>query len=287
MRRSTPRSARSTADGARPGISGGLAGNTAAASRCWACARASSARSPTTQLGEVYAHDVSSIGVEVHHPGGGPQSGAPTARSLVLVTPTRKDDEHLPRRRPEPQQRGARRAQLRRADSYLEGYLWDPEVPRRRWSGRSRSPRAPEAQSLQLLSTVLRRSAIATVQRTDRQRPVDILFATRRNRLAGPARILSTRGDGRGGAGEVLSFTRSEKGPSPSRRRAVRGSRRAGRAIVDTTARRPFRGRLPDGRAQGRSNLEASGCGRSPRRRSSPITAPGSRLKALVAKRLG
>jgi sugar/nucleoside kinase (ribokinase family) len=83
------------------------------------------------QLGEVYAHDVRSIGVEFATPA---MSAAtmPTARSLVLVTPdaqrtmntflgaaqyldTAKLDE----------------AQVRDAAIlYLEGYLYDPETPR-------------------------------------------------------------------------------------------------------------------------------------------------------------
>jgi sugar/nucleoside kinase (ribokinase family) len=112
-------------------ISGGSAGNTAAGIAMLGGKAGFVGQVADDQLGEVYAHDVRSIGVEFATPA---MSAAtmPTARSLVLVTPdaqrtmntflgaaqyldTAKLDE----------------AQVRDAAIlYLEGYLYDPETPR-------------------------------------------------------------------------------------------------------------------------------------------------------------
>jgi sugar/nucleoside kinase (ribokinase family) len=83
------------------------------------------------QLGEVYAHDIGSIGVEFATPAR-PQTEAPTARCLVLVTP---DAQRTMNTFLGAAQNLSREAldedQLRRAAIlYLEGYLWDPEGPR-------------------------------------------------------------------------------------------------------------------------------------------------------------
>jgi sugar/nucleoside kinase (ribokinase family) len=112
-------------------ISGGSAGNTAAGIAMLGGKAGFVGQVADDQLGEVYAHDVRSIGVEFTTPTL-PAGTMPTARSLVLVTPdaqrtmntflgaaqyldTAKLDE----------------AQVRDAQIlYLEGYLWDPETPR-------------------------------------------------------------------------------------------------------------------------------------------------------------
>ena len=111
-------------------ISGGSAGNTAAGIAMLGARAGFVGQVASDQLGEVYAHDIRSIGVEFTTPAGG--SEVPTARCLVLVTPDAQrtmntflgaaqnlDSSKLD----EEQVRSA-------AILYLEGYLWDPETPR-------------------------------------------------------------------------------------------------------------------------------------------------------------
>ena len=111
-------------------ISGGSAGNTAAGLAMLGAKAGFVGQVADDQLGEVYRHDISSIGIEFTTPV--QQGGIPTARSLVLVTPDaqRTMNTFL----------GAAQNltvdaldedQVRRARIvYLEGYLWDPETPR-------------------------------------------------------------------------------------------------------------------------------------------------------------
>jgi len=110
-------------------ISGGSAGNTAAGLAMLGAKAGFVGQVADDQLGEVYRHDIRSIGIEFTTP---VLSGVPTARSLVLVTPDaqRTMNTFL----------GAAQnltvealdeEQVRRAGIlYLEGYLWDPETPR-------------------------------------------------------------------------------------------------------------------------------------------------------------
>jgi sugar/nucleoside kinase (ribokinase family) len=83
------------------------------------------------QLGEVYAHDVRSVGVEFTTPTR-PASEAPTARSLVLVTPDAQRTMNTFLGAAQNLDSAALdEAQVRdSAILYLEGYLWDPETPR-------------------------------------------------------------------------------------------------------------------------------------------------------------
>jgi len=112
-------------------ISGGCAGNTAAGVAMLGGRAGFIGQVADDQLGEVYAHDIKAAGVAFTTPPS-PAADAPTARSLILVTPDaqRTMNTYL----------GA--AQNLRPDAideaqvagagilYLEGYLWDPEVPR-------------------------------------------------------------------------------------------------------------------------------------------------------------
>ena len=112
-------------------ISGGSAGNTAAGVAMLGCRAGFIGQVADDQLGEVYAHDIGSIGVEFATPAR-PQTEAPTARCLVLVTP---DAQRTMNTFLGAAQNLSREAldedQLRRAAIlYLEGYLWDPEGPR-------------------------------------------------------------------------------------------------------------------------------------------------------------
>lgn len=111
-------------------ISGGSAGNTAAGVAMLGARAGFVGQVAQDQLGEVYAHDIRSIGVEFTTPA---RAGAvPTARCLVLVTPDAQRTmntflgaaQHLETSMlDEDQVRSA-------AILYLEGYLWDPETPR-------------------------------------------------------------------------------------------------------------------------------------------------------------
>ncbi|HVM38797.1 MAG TPA: adenosine kinase [Sphingomicrobium sp.] len=111
-------------------LSGGSAGNTAAGLAALGLKAGFIGQVASDQLGEIYAHDIRSLGVSFDTP---PRSdvGA-TARSLILVTPDaqRTMNTFL----------GA--AQMLEPDSvepsrigeakilYLEGYLWDADAPR-------------------------------------------------------------------------------------------------------------------------------------------------------------
>jgi sugar/nucleoside kinase (ribokinase family) len=112
-------------------ISGGSAGNTAAGVAMLGGRAGFVGQVADDQLGEVYAHDIRSVGVEFTTPAR-PADEMPTARCLVLVTPDAQRTmntflgaaQHLETRAlDEEQVRSA-------AILYLEGYLWDPETPR-------------------------------------------------------------------------------------------------------------------------------------------------------------
>lgn len=111
-------------------ISGGSAGNTAAGVAMLGGRAGFVGQVAEDQLGEVYRHDITSLGIEFTTPSAG--GDVPTARSLVLVTPDaqRTMNTFLGAAQnlgvetlDEDQVRNA-------AILYLEGYLWDPERPR-------------------------------------------------------------------------------------------------------------------------------------------------------------
>jgi sugar/nucleoside kinase (ribokinase family) len=111
-------------------ISGGSAGNTAAGVAMLGGRAGFVGQVAPDQLGEVFAHDIRSVGVEFATPAA--DVGVPTARSLVLVTPDAQRtmntflgaSQHLTTA-------GLDEQQIRDAAIlYLEGYLWDPEQPR-------------------------------------------------------------------------------------------------------------------------------------------------------------
>ena len=220
-------------------ISGGSAGNTAAGIAMLGARAGFVGQVADDQLGEVYAHDIRSIGVEFTTPVLA-AGRMPTARCLVLVTPDAQrtmntflgaaqylDTESL------------EEDQVREAGIlYLEGYLWDPETPR-----------AAMERAIELAHEAGRRVAFTLSDSfcVDRHRDgfnqllddrkVDILFANE-------AEIVSLTGaDGFDAAVEAASarvpllvVTRSEKGAI-----AVENGRRSDvpaepvEKIVDTT----------------------------------------------------
>ena len=111
-------------------VSGGCAGNTAAGVAAFGGRAGFVGQVAPDQLGTFYRHDLTSAGVEFITLA--LDVGAPTARSMILVTPDGHRTmntflgaaQHLPSSALEEQQ-------IRDAAAiYLEGYLWDPETPR-------------------------------------------------------------------------------------------------------------------------------------------------------------
>ena len=111
-------------------VSGGSAGNTAAGVAALGARAGFIGQVAPDQLGEFYRHDLTAAGVEFATPSA--DVGAPTARSMILVTPDGHRTmntflgaaQHLPTAALDEEQiRSA-------AILYLEGYLWDPETPR-------------------------------------------------------------------------------------------------------------------------------------------------------------
>jgi sugar/nucleoside kinase (ribokinase family) len=112
-------------------VSGGSAGNTAAGVAALGGRAGFIGQVAPDQLGEFYRHDLTSTGVEFLT--AATDVGEPTARSMILVTPDGHRTmntflgaaQHLPKSALDEEQ-------IRdSAILYLEGYLWDPEVPRR------------------------------------------------------------------------------------------------------------------------------------------------------------
>src|SRR5438445_5508828 len=111
-------------------VSGGSAGNTAAGVAALGGRAGFIGQVAPDQLGTFYRHDLTAAGVEFITPAA--DVGAPTARSMILVTPDGHRTmntflgaaQHLPTS-------ALDEAQIRAsALLYLEGYLWDPETPR-------------------------------------------------------------------------------------------------------------------------------------------------------------
>lgn len=111
-------------------ISGGSAANTAAGVAALGSRAGFIGQVAPDQLGGFYRHDLTAAGVEFTTPA--TDFGVPTARSMVLVTPDGHRTmntflgaaQHLPPAALDEDQIGSA------AILYLEGYLWDPEVPR-------------------------------------------------------------------------------------------------------------------------------------------------------------
>ena len=274
-------------------ISGGSAGNTAAGVAMLGGRAGFVGQVADDQLGEVYAHDIRSIGVEFTTPA---RSGdVPTARCLVLVTPDAQRTmntflgaaQHLETAMlDEEQVRSA-------AILYLEGYLWDPETPR-----------AAMERAIDIARAAGRKVAFTLSDSfcVDRHRDgfnalidsgrIDILFANE-------AEIVSLTGqsdfdsavDAASGRVPLLVVTRSEKGAI-----AVEGGKRVDVAaepveqIVDTTgAGDLFAAGFLTGHAKGRPLEESLRMGAIAA--AEVISHYGARpeadLEALVAERLG
>jgi sugar/nucleoside kinase (ribokinase family) len=112
-------------------VSGGSAGNTAAGVAALGGSAGFIGQVADDQLGDIYRHDIRGVGVEFDTPA--IDIGVATGRVMVLVTPDGQRTmntflgaaQHLPATALDPKQIEDA------AILYLEGYLWDPEVPRR------------------------------------------------------------------------------------------------------------------------------------------------------------
>lgn len=275
-------------------ISGGSAGNTAAGVAMLGASAGFVGQVADDQLGDVYRHDITSLGIEFTTPAR-PQAEAPTARSLVLVTP---DAQRTMNTFLGAAQNLSREAldedQLRRAKIlYLEGYLWDPEVPRaamERAIGIVRDAGGAVAFTLSDSFCIERhRDSFNALIDSGR---LDILFANE-------AEIVSLTGaadfDSAVAATAervaVLVVTRSEKGAvAVEKGERVEVPAEPVERIVDTTgAGDLFAAGFLTGRAQGRPNAECLRMGAIAA--AEVISHYGARpeadLKALVEEKLG
>lgn len=275
-------------------ISGGSAGNTAAGVAMLGGRAGFIGQVADDQLGEVYRHDISAIGVEFTTPAR-PQSEAPTARSLVLVTPdAQRTMNTFLGAAQNLSSEALDEAQLRRAKIlYLEGYLWDPEVPRaamERAIDVTRSAGGLIAFTLSDSFCIERhRDSFNALIDSGR---LDILFANEAEivSLTGAADFDSAV-EATAKRVRVLVVTRSEKGAV-----AVEGGERVEvpaepvERIVDTTgAGDLFAAGFLTGRAAGRSNRDSLRMGAIAA--AEVISHYGARpetdLKALVAAAMG
>ncbi|HEX7167852.1 MAG TPA: adenosine kinase [Acidimicrobiales bacterium] len=109
-------------------ISGGSAANTTVGIASFGGRAAFLGKVRDDQLGEVFTHDIRAAGVDFDVPPA--TDGAPTARSLVMVTPDahRTMSTFLGASRNIRPEDVAADVVGRSAVTYLEGYLWDDEV---------------------------------------------------------------------------------------------------------------------------------------------------------------
>jgi sugar/nucleoside kinase (ribokinase family) len=219
-------------------VSGGCAGNTAAGIAALGGRAGFVGQVAPDQLGEFYRHDLTAAGVEFTTPP--VDVGVPTARSMILVTP----DGHRTMNTflGAAQQLAVEvldEEQIRSSGIlYLEGYLWDPEIPRYamvRAIEIARSAGRRVAFSLSDLFCVDRHREGFT-KLIDEGR-VDILFANEAEILAmGGVPHLETAVAALAPKVETLVVTRGAAGAL-----AVRGSERADihaepvREVIDTT----------------------------------------------------
>jgi sugar/nucleoside kinase (ribokinase family) len=219
-------------------LSGGSAANTAAGIAALGGRAGFIGQLSDDQLGEIFAHDIRSLGVEFDTP---PRSGiGATARCLILVTPDaqRTMNTFL----------GA--AQMLGPDAvdparvaeakilYLEGYLWDPAEPRAAMYKAMDAARAAGTKVAFTLSDsfVVERHRADLMKLLDERR-IDILFA---NQVEAEALAQVADADGAVAAlrdkVDTLVVTRHEHGAT-----ATRGAERADvpaepiRELIDTT----------------------------------------------------
>jgi sugar/nucleoside kinase (ribokinase family) len=273
--------------------SGGSAANTVAGVAALGARAGFIGQVATDQLGEVFTHDISALGVEFLTPPAEPT--VPTARCLILVTPDAQRTmntflgacQHLPAAAIDPKQIEDA------AILYLEGYLWDPEQPRAAMEKAIEIARGAGRKVAFTLSDsfCIARHRDGFNDLIDRGL-IDILFANEQEikELSGEEDFAAAV-EATSGKVPTLVVTRSEKGAI-----AVQGQERSEvpaepvEKVVDTTgAGDLFAAGFLAGQAQGRS-LEQSlrmGAIAAAEVISHYGARPEADLKALVAERLG
>jgi sugar/nucleoside kinase (ribokinase family) len=159
-------------------LSGGSAGNTVAGVASLGLKAGFVGQLSSDQLGEIYAHDIHSLGIEFTTPLR--RDVGATARSLILVTPDAQRTmntflgaaQRLGPDAVDPAQVAGARI------LYLEGYLWDPEEPRRAMVKAIEAAHAADTKVAFTLSD----SFVVDRHRSDlwdlfREGRIDILFA--------------------------------------------------------------------------------------------------------------
>ncbi len=219
-------------------VSGGSAGNTAAGIAALGGRAGFIGQVAPDELGQFYRHDLTAQGVEFITPAN--DVGAPTARSMILVTPDGHRTmntflgaaQHLP-------PAALDEVQIRSsAILYLEGYLWDPQTPRYAMLRAIEVAREAGRKVAFTLSDTfcVDRHRDGFIQLIDDGR-IDILFANQAEveALAGVAHLDSALADVSSKV-ETLVVTRSEQGAL-----AIRGGVRVNvpaepiDKLVDTT----------------------------------------------------
>lgn len=219
-------------------ISGGSAANTAAGVAAFGARAGFIGQVAPDQLGGFYKHDLTAAGVEFTTPA--TDFGVPTARSMVLVTPDGHRTmntflgaaQHLPPEALDEEQIASA------AIVYLEGYLWDPEVPRNameRAIDVARGAGRKVAFTLSDTFCVDRHRDGFTKLIDDGH--IDILFANEAEVLAmGGVPHLETAVAGIAGKVETLVVTRSEHGALATQRgERAQVPAEPIRELVDTT----------------------------------------------------
>ncbi|MDB5717365.1 MAG: PfkB protein, partial [Sphingomonas bacterium] len=273
--------------------SGGSAGNTAAGLAALGCKAGFIGQVASDQLGDIYRHDIGSLGVEFLVPPRG-DVGA-TARCLILVTPDaqRTMNTFLGASQFLPAAALDRELIASAAILYLEGYLWDPEQPRAAMRAAIDVARAAGRKVAFTLS-----DAFCISRHRDDFRALiddgllDILFANEGEILSlNETEDFDAAVDATAAKVPLLVVTRSEQGAI-----AVKEGRRYAvpaepiDQIVDTTgAGDLFAAGFLAGQAQGRSVTDSLTMGAVAA--AEVISHYGARpeadLKALVAARLG
>ena len=161
-------------------ISGGSAANSMAGRRRARARRAAFiGQVADDQLGDIFAHDMRSLGVRFETP---PISadGPPTGRCLILVTPdAQRTMNTCPGASHELTVEALDEQLIRSAAiTFLEGYLWGPERPRVGDAARRPRSRMRRAHGrLHLVGEPVHRRPQGRRARHDRRRRVDVLFA--------------------------------------------------------------------------------------------------------------
>lgn len=200
-------------------VSGGSAGNTAAAVAALGGRSGFIGQVAPDELGHFYRHDLTAAGVEFITPA--TEVGVPTARSMILVTPDGHRTmntflgaaQHLPAA-------ALDEVQIRSSSIlYLEGYLWDPETPRHAMLRAIEVARDAGRKVAFTLSDTfcVDRHRDGFMQLIDDGR-IDILFANQAEieALAGIAHLDSAIANVRANV-ETLVVTRSEHGALATR----------------------------------------------------------------------